>query len=672
MRIVYQYNGNTLFHFAFLPSCWQTICTRFCADTGTMASYLRELATSEVEQIRQVVWPPSWQATDDTVIDIWFMHDIEFAADCGVGIIQRQNGPCGVLAAIQALMLREQLQQQHGEYFAQEAARCTRAASQQTSPHCRLEGNASMHDMSDVSEYGKQQHSIHVSEQDAVMRQLQANMQYDQTTADRSTIIPPTDQALHRLYLQALCQALCAARESSTDAVRVVLFADQVISPEEYSGYHDLNSQLVVFECLDQAGVLAVLQQHASHFRSAGCLVLVLYSLVATRTCERIVADIDASKSSMFNAWGDVSLVAGDLCFCSHTVVNLVTCGRACFDDPLHVRRADIGFLSAEEMEDGVLGCLVHDHLKMPRYPIWIVGGTGHYSMLFSPQLSATRVPAIRFDSPPPLAPPVPTREQLDSASERAAINNAAITVSNSDSAQQTQPQQQATQVPQAPSPQQIHEPSDVAVGPLRQGQVSNTPRFQAPIESTINHFVLYHYNGLPPAGPRLAQLEIAISVPSNNSAAVATVDNSEWKVPATFISRREAIQSSSNTTEEPQVVVYEYEVAIQRRDDKSEVLEQITQPLTSWRDGEKWRCRDCTMATPTVWSARNDPECHTCIECNKSITECGRCVWLRIEQLPPGKQKEVQMRYAPAIEKLIHTRWFASTVTIYGTPPSL
>ena len=42
-----------------------------------------------------------------------------------------------------------------------------------------------------------------------------------------------------------------------------------------------------------------------------------------------------------------------------------------------------------------------------------------------------------------------------------------------------------------------------------------------------------------------------------------------------------------------------------------------------------KWRCRDCTLKVPTVWSAYMDVDEEQCRECGKHRRECGACLWV-------------------------------------------
>ena len=621
----------------------------------------RELDAALVAQIREVVWPPAWQADEALVVDVWFMHDVEFAPGCGVGIVQRQNGPCGVLAALQAAMLRElYLRHRGAEYFALEEERTSRAVA--------------------AGSHFKSLEAAHAEADDEDERRqaqrLADNREFDAIEAELEAIVHPDARQVEWAFVSAVARVLLDARPEPSARVRLVVFADQIRDGgAECSGYHDLTSELVVLECdgTDRDAVQRLVTLVAPHLRATGGLVLLLYSLVATRTPEGVRADMDSSKLSMFNAWGDMTLVAGELCFCSHTVVHLLLAGRAYFDDPKQ-QRADIGFLSAEEMDDGVLGCLVHDHLKIPRYPIWLVGGTGHYSLLFSPQLSATRVPAMRFSSPPPKPPPPPPPAV---APESTPAPPAPDTTPSAAAAPASTPAADIAAVSDAEY-NSVSRPSafDGPVqGPCRPSETldGSLSRFNAPLESNINEFTLWHYNGLPPAGPRLAALHVSVPMPVG-SAGTATAANSEWRVPSTIVARREVVPAALEGSSTTGAVSYEFEVAIQRRDDKTEVYEAITQPIPPpWREGEKWRCRDCTLAVPVVWSARNEPDSSTCVECAKPLSECGRCIWLSFDQLPPAKQKEVQSRYAPAIEKLIQTRWYTATVTpLDGAPPSL
>jgi hypothetical protein len=81
----------------------------------------------------------------------------------------------------------------------------------------------------------------------------------------------------------------------------------------------------------------------------------------------------------------------------------------------------------------------------------------------------------------------------------------------------------------------------------------------------------------------------------------------------------------------------------------------------------EQWRCRNCTLKTPTVWSAINPVDVLQCRECARPLQECGRCVWMRYEDLPSVFQEQVDTQYSPEIQKILRTAFPSLRVHLSG-----
>lgn len=75
-------------------------------------------------------------------------------------------------------------------------------------------------------------------------------------------------------------------------------------------------------------------------------------------------------------------------------------------------------------------------------------------------------------------------------------------------------------------------------------------------------------------------------------------------------------------------------------------------------RPNEKWRCRDCYLKDPPVWAAFNEYESDVCKECQKSVSECGFCHWVGVDQLERSLRSGWERQHAPQVLQLIRTRW--------------
>jgi len=106
-----------------------------------------------------------------------------------------------------------------------------------------------------------------------------------------------------------------------------------------------------------------------------------------------------------------------------------------------------------------------------------------------------------------------------------------------------------------------------------------------------------------------------------------------------------------------PSTEHWEYQVVYEIDNNQtslSDYLKSNHNPL----EGEKWRCRNCTLNIPPNWSALNDAENVLCKECGKSRDEAGFCPWIRIETMPIVHQQATLKRYDSSLERIMHLVW--------------
>ena len=86
-----------------------------------------------------------------------------------------------------------------------------------------------------------------------------------------------------------------------------------------------------------------------------------------------------------------------------------------------------------------------------------------------------------------------------------------------------------------------------------------------------------------------------------------------------------------------------------------------------------KWRCRNCHLRSPPVWSAYNEADTTFCKECLTALEDCGFCHWVTANMLPESERFEWLRNHAPPILQLIRTRWHQADADFDGQiPPSL
>lgn len=255
------------------------------------------------------IWPRS-VTSFESIPDAWSMQTLEFtdvsypgaSGSVGVGLHQPKNGPCGVIAAIQAACIAEL---------------------------CRT-GTA-------------------------------AKMQI-------------TDDILASVLTAMLWQA------RTDDTVKLVTKAAS-----------EANGGVSVASFTEKEALQKAVTESIGTFKSAGGVVLFVYSLVLTHT-------VDEIKTDVVQAGGDLPMVT-DLALCTSDLVSLCLRGQANGNvgafQPISDDNGDniklewpeglgVGLLSMDEYTTKIP---LADALKAPKYPVWIVHGGDHFTVLWTEDL---------------------------------------------------------------------------------------------------------------------------------------------------------------------------------------------------------------------------------------------------------------------------------------------
>ncbi|XP_047483473.1 uncharacterized protein LOC125035250 [Penaeus chinensis] len=162
-----------------------------------------------------------------------------------------------------------------------------------------------------------------------------------------------------------------------------------------------VTENLNLHEFVVQGDLYDAVNRHMSVFTAetgSGCVIL-LYSLLLTRGLENVETDKDAGGGHLLNAHGYSSQEIVNLLLTGIASTNTFNGDQTLggnSEDKVVLKgvhhRSDIGLLSLFEHYD----CYkVGSHLKTPQYPIWVVCCESHYSVLFS------RDTAVSADVPP-------------------------------------------------------------------------------------------------------------------------------------------------------------------------------------------------------------------------------------------------------------------------------
>jgi len=341
----------------------------------------------------------------DRLIETWHKQGFEFARPGQVrggggrfqfGLVQHRNGPCGVLAAVQAEILRYLVWPE-------------------------MEEDENVDEM-------------------------------DWDTLDQEVL----DQVSAKGLVTALSSILWRARPDKDASVKVVL-ADSLAHPLDYPS-------LQVIECSSKPQVEALVRCVLKMLVNPGGVILLLYSVVMTRGVHKVweeagnTAKLTPSmqQEEEMAVFQTLVVMEGGWPFCEQSLVNLFLTGQASADlDPKD--DCAIGFLTYTENlrpSDVMSGApwsdptVVGPKYKTPTTPIWVLHGGSHYTVLMARSKGLLKLPDP---------------------------NNAA-TKDNAES-------------------HRIRRHRRVPSGGME------------------GEFVLEHYNGLPPGGPRLVKLFMSFNL---------------------------------------------------------------------------------------------------------------------------------------------------------------
>ncbi|KAM7133197.1 inactive ubiquitin carboxyl-terminal hydrolase MINDY-4B [Molossus nigricans] len=189
----------------------------------------------------------------------------------------------------------------------------------------------------------------------------------------------------------ALAGALWAAGDAQKATVCLVTEDTLVARTPDYSA-DGFTERLRLFDVLEREATEKFIYDHVQCFGGEGShgVILFLYSLIFSRTFERLQGDLDVSTMHLLQPG------AGGL-LCGQAVLNLILTGRASpnvFDGCQNgesqetlrgvLMRSDVGFLRwRRDTSDDVLP-QVGSRLKTPRLPTWLCDVNGSHGVLFS------------------------------------------------------------------------------------------------------------------------------------------------------------------------------------------------------------------------------------------------------------------------------------------------
>ncbi|KAL2324626.1 hypothetical protein Fmac_023684 [Flemingia macrophylla] len=285
----------------------------------------------------------------------WSNQGIRFSSDpvTSMGLVQHEGGPCGVLAAIQAFVLK------YIVFFTDEL---------KDASYIPQKGLGAIFKSQSVPSY-----NFSSLPEDVKVRALVRSMGeilFSCGSNRRAVIATLGIPANDTLHFEGTSQDEVIAKSLKGLSIESAL---------------DLQKVLRVETCTSQTTALKRLEANLSLFQSRMGALLFLISALLSRGLDLVQSDRDDPS---------LPLVTAPFGHASQEIVNLLLCGEAVpnvFDGRMDLgggmflkgisRDVEVGFLTLLE---SLNFCKVGQFLKSPKWPIWVVGSESHYTVLFA------------------------------------------------------------------------------------------------------------------------------------------------------------------------------------------------------------------------------------------------------------------------------------------------
>ena len=191
----------------------------------------------------------------------------------------------------------------------------------------------------------------------------------------------------------------------------------------------------------------------------------------------------------------------------------------------------------------------------------------------------------------------------------------------------------------------------------------------------------LLHWNGLPPAGPRMAV--VGVHALHGEAAPVGEAEHEDsFQAPLAgeIEGVVQAVQEDKQARPD-ECGSWRYEVVLAVADPtqsiygegKPHTAEDIASAQT-FEQGEApsggWRCAKCYRSRfETMCFGMNDAGSSSCQHCDAPMAECGWSVTLPFEELPAHWQHSMERRHGPKITAILRTKWPGCVVHFDAEP---
>ncbi|XP_030563045.1 ubiquitin carboxyl-terminal hydrolase MINDY-3 homolog [Drosophila novamexicana] len=311
---------------------------------------------SDMRELREIIHLLWGDSVREDVFKRW-SQGFEFSDVEPSALVQKQGGPCAVIAPVQAYLLKIIIMEMPGIQL-----------TKLPSDKCQ---------------------SLLIEALCNILKNCRAPRYKIVTLQRRSTkerrLTPPTDaieaavEAEETIGIDAAGKAAPAATVATkNDAALVTTRLNLELTPDQFhERLHTLHFEHI-------AEVARYYVENYSQLSNTYGVLLFMYSVFLTKGTEQVTSDIsDTSEPLIHSTYG----------YGAQSLINLMLTGRAVahvWDNEQDVgglklrgicEQSDIGFITLMEQ---MRYCTVGSFFKNPRYPVWVMGSDTHLTVLFS------------------------------------------------------------------------------------------------------------------------------------------------------------------------------------------------------------------------------------------------------------------------------------------------
>ncbi|CAN7139366.1 ubiquitin carboxyl-terminal hydrolase MINDY-3 [Brassica rapa] len=301
-----------------------------------------ELSPEESNQLFTMVFG---NEVSKSILAQWTNQGIRFSPDpeTTIGLVQHEGGPCGVLAALQAFVLKYLL------YFPDDIGKDSPSLGVKTSKNPYV----ASHSFSSIPE-----------------------------------------EAKTRALVRSMCEILFMCGNNNRAVVASFLNSEDLNTNQKdevmaaglpIESASDLQKILRFETFTTQSSALSKIEGTITAFQSRVGALLFLISALLSRGLDTVQNDRDDPNLPLVTApFGHASQEIVNLLLCGEAVPNVFD-GRMDFGGGMFLKgiskNVEVGFLTLLE---SLNFCKVGQNLKSPKWPIWVVGSESHYTVLFA------------------------------------------------------------------------------------------------------------------------------------------------------------------------------------------------------------------------------------------------------------------------------------------------